>query len=303
MSITLPLAVSSLPKLMAQSFTFTEVTTINTKNKFILVSILVITMILTGTGMWYQHQKMYIPSDAHFARLQGIPILMYHKVNPDPRTGGLGLRVPPDKFEWQMKYLKRNGYETISLTDVLDHFEQGKHLPDKPIVITFDDGYKDNHDFAYPIMKKYGYTGTVFVVTQAIGNTNFFDVAKKLQPENKMMNWSEIREIAAGGFVIGSHTVEHPRLAKVSPEVARQQIEESKRVLEQGLKKPVEVLAYPYGSYNDTVAEITKQAGYRAAVTTELGLAKADSNPYKLKRVRVTGRYSNEKFIEQLHKY
>ena len=281
----------------------TEVPIIKTKNKLILVSLLVITLILTGIGMWYQHQKIYIPSDAKFAKLQGIPILMYHKVNPDPRTGGLGLRVPPDKFEWQMKYLKRNGYETVSLTDVLDHFEKGKHLPDKPIVITFDDGYKDNHDFAYPIMKEYGYTGTVFVVSKAIGNTNFFDVEKKLQPENKIMNWNEIREIEAGGFVIGSHTVDHPHLAEVSPEVARHQIEESKRALEHGLKKPVEVLAYPYGSYNDTVAEITKQAGYRAAVTTELGLAKAESNPYKLKRVRVTGHYSNEKFVEELHKY
>lgn len=253
--------------------------------------------------MWYQQQKSYIPSDAKLPKLKGIPILMYHKVNPDPRTGGLGLRVPPDKFEWQMRYLKRNGYQTVSLTDVMDHFEQGKHLLDKPIVITFDDGYKDNHDFAYPIMKKYGFTGTVFVVAKAIGNTNFFDVEKKLQPENKIMNWNEIREIAAGGFVIGSHTVDHPHLAEISPEVARHQIEESKRALEHGLRKPVEVFAYPYGSYNDTVAEIVKQAGYRAAVTTELGLAKPDSNPFKIHRVRVTGHYSNERFIEELHKY
>lgn len=253
--------------------------------------------------MWYQQQKNHIPSDAKLPKQQGIPILMYHKVNPDPRTGGLGLRVPPDKFEWQMKYLKRNGYQTVSLTDVMDHFEHGKHLPDKPIVITFDDGYKDNHDYAYPIMKKYGFTGTVFVVTKAIGNTNFFDVEKKLQPKNKMMDWNEIRAIEAGGFVIGAHTVDHPRLADIPPEVARHQIEESKRVLENGLKKPVEVFAYPYGSYNDTVAEITKQAGFRAAVTTELGLAKIDSDPYKLKRIRITGRYSNEKFIEELHKY
>ena len=77
----------------------------------------------------------------------------------------------------------------------MDHFQRGKHLPDKPIVITFDDGYKDNHDFAYPIMKEYGYTGTIFVVSKAIGNTNFFDVEKKLQPENKIMDWNENREL------------------------------------------------------------------------------------------------------------
>lgn len=273
------------------------------RNKLTLVSLLIITIALTGTGIWHQQQYKAIPSDAKYPKHQGIPILMYHKVNADPRTGGLGLRVTPDKFEWQMKYLRRNGYESVSLTDVMDHFQKGKHLPARPIVITFDDGYKDNHDFAYPIMKKYGYTGTIFVVSKAIGNTNFFDVEKHLQPVNKIMNWNEIRELDQAGFVIGAHTVDHPHLAKVPPEVARYQIEECKRALEHGLKKPVEVLAYPYGSYNDTVAQITKQAGYRAAVTTELGLAKPTSDPYKLHRVRVTGRYSNEKFIEELHKY
>lgn len=263
----------------------------------------VIILVLVGTGFWYQYEYRAIPSDAKYPQLQGIPILMYHKVNPDPRTGGLGLRVPPDKFEWQMKYLQKNGYETVSLTDVMDHFEKGKHLPDKPIVITFDDGYKDNYDFAYPIMKKYGFTGTVFVVTKATGNTNFFDVEKKLQPENIMMDWNQIRELDRAGFTIGSHTVDSPHLADVAPEVARYEIEESKRALEQGLKKPVEVLAYPYGNYNDLVAELVKKAGYRAAVTTELGLAKNYSNPYKISRVRVTGHYNNEKFIEELHKY
>lgn len=202
-----------------------------------------------------------------------------------------------------MKYLKQNGYESISLTDVLDHFQNGKTLPHKPIVITFDDGYQDNYDFAYPIMKKYGYTGTIFVVSQAIGKTNFYDVQKKLQPENKIMAWPEIKELDQAGFVIGAHTVDHPHLARVAPEVAKYQIEESKRALEYGLKKPVEVFAYPYGSYNDQVAEITKAAGYRAAVTTELGLAKPTSNPFQIHRIRVTGHYSNHQFIEELHKY
>lgn len=271
--------------------------------KIFLVSLLIITLILTGTGIWHQQQNRAIPSDANYPKLGGIPILMYHKVNPNPGTGGLGLRVPPDKFEWQMKYLKKNGYETISLVDVMDHFEKGKHLPDKPIVITFDDGYLDNYQFAYPIMQKYGFTGTIFVVSKAIGNTNFFDVEKKLQPENRIMDWNEIRELDAAGFTIGAHTVDHPHLAEVTPEVARYQIEESKRALEHGLKKPVEVFCYPYGSYNDTVAQITKEAGYRAAVTTELGLAKITSDPFKLHRIRVTGHYSNEKFIEELHRY
>ncbi|WP_373323038.1 polysaccharide deacetylase family protein [Desulforamulus aquiferis] len=268
-----------------------------------MLVILLFTLMAAGAGFWYQYQNRAIPSDAHYPKLQGIPILMYHKVNPDPRTGGLGLRVPPDKFDWQMRYLKENGYEAISLADVMDHFEKGKHLPDKPVVITFDDGYKDNYDFAYPIMKKYGFTGTIFVVSRSIGNTNFYDVEKKLQPENKIMGWKEIRELDQAGFVIGAHTVDHPHLAKVSMEAARYQIEESKRALEHGLQKPVDFFCYPYGSHNDTVANLVKEAGYRAAVTTQLGLAKLDADPFKTPRIRVTGHYSKEKFIEELHKY
>lgn len=273
------------------------------RRNLVLTLAAAIILALVGTGFWYQYQYNAIPSNAQYKKSDRIPILMYHKVNPDPRTGGLGLRVPPDQFDWQMKYLKKNNYETVSLTDVMDHFEKGKHLPDRPIVITFDDGYKDNYEFAYPIMKKYGFTGTVFVVTQSIGNTNFFDVGKKLQPVNKMMNWHEIRELDKAGFTIGSHTVDHPHLAEVSPETARYEIEESKRTLEHGLKRPVEVFCYPYGSHNDQVVELVKQAGYRAAVTTRLGLDQLDCNPYKIPRVRITGHYSNEKFVEQLHKY
>lgn len=277
-----------------------------TQRNLLFSALAVVLLVLAGTGLWDQYQYWSISSDssdANFPQLIGIPILMYHKVNSDPRTGGLGLRVPPDKFDWQMSYLYKNGFHTVSLVDVMDHFQKGKVLPSRPIVITFDDGYKDNHDFAYPIMKKYGFTGTVFVVSQAIGGTNFFDVQKKLQPENKMMNWQEIKDLDAGGFTIGAHTVNHPKLAKVSPDEDRWQMEECKRVLEQGLKKPVNVFAYPYGSYNDQVAEIAKQAGFRAAVTTELGLAHSQDNPYKLHRVRVTGHYSNAKFIKELHRY
>lgn len=269
----------------------------------VIAAVIFLAAAILGAGYFYQYRFSAIPSEAKYPKLQGIPVLMYHKVNPDPRTGGLGLRVPPDKFDWQMRYLKENGYESVSMADVMDHFEKGKHLPEKPIVITFDDGYKDNYDFAYPIMKKYGFTGTIFVVSKSIGNTNFYDVDKRLQPENKIMDWHEIKELDRAGFVIGAHTVDHPHLAEISPEEARYQIQESKRALEFGLNKPVEFFCYPYGSHNDTVADLVKEAGYRAAVTTQLGLAKKDTHPYKIPRVRVTGHYDKQKFIDELHKY
>lgn len=234
---------------------------------------------------------------------KGIPILMYHKVNPNPLYGGLGLRVPPQKFDWQMAYLKKNGYHTVNLGDVLDHYEKGKRLPLKPIVITFDDGYRDNFEYAYPILQKYNYTATVFVVAGTIGKTNEFDVKGKLQPENPMMNWYEIRKLAAGGITIGSHTWHHPHLSQLTPAVAREEIVKSKEILEQGLGKKVQYFCYPYGDLNPTVTKIVEDCGFRGATTTKQGLATASSNPLLLERIRITGHYDQKRFIEELHKY
>lgn len=231
----------------------------------------------------------------------GIPILMYHKVNPDPRTGGLGLRVPPQKFARQMEYLAGHGFHTVSLTDVVDHFQKGKPLPLRPVVITFDDGYLDNYTYAFPILKKYGFTATIFVVANTVGKTNVFDA--KIQPVNKMAGWRELKEMAGYGITIGSHTLDHPNLTRLSLEEARHQIKESKALLEAHLGRPVEVFCYPYGKYNHELARVVRESGYRAAVTTGQGLAGPGDDPFTLKRVRVKGSYDLQKFITELVKH
>lgn len=236
-------------------------------------------------------------------RVVEVPILMYHKVNPDPRTGGLGLRVPPDKFDRQMAYLARNGFHTVSLTDVVAHFQEGKPLPPRPVVITFDDGYLDNYTYAFPILKKYNFTATIFVVAGTVGGINSFDVKSKLQPVNQMAGWRELKEMAGYGITIGSHTLDHPHLARVSPAEARRQIKESKQLLEARLGRPVQVFCYPYGSYNQEVARLVKESGYLAAVTTVQGIAGPGCDPFTLKRVRIMGNYDMQEFIMELLRY
>ena len=271
--------------------------------KLFWMTCLIAILALGGCGGWYNYWLHAVPTETRFKPMKGIPVLMYHKVSPDPHTGGLGLRVPPEDFDWEMQYLKKNGYHAVGLGDVLDYFQQGKALPEKPIVITFDDGYKDNFQYAYPILRKYSYTATVFVVANTIGETNEFDVKKHLQPENKMMDWSEVQSLATGGITIGSHTLTHPYLSQISTEEAMQEIVESKKVLEKGLGKEVQFFCYPYGDYNDAIANMVKEAGYRAATTTQLGLNNPDTSPYLLKRIRIMGLYNHQKFIEELHKY
>ncbi|MFZ5632823.1 MAG: polysaccharide deacetylase family protein [Bacillota bacterium] len=236
-------------------------------------------------------------------RFEGIPILMYHKVNPDPRTGGYGLRVTPRAFEKQMAYLSRSGYVSISLTDLADHFEKNKPLPSKPVIITFDDGYLDNYTYAYPILKKYGMTATIFVVAGTVGGINEFDYNGGRQPRNKMAGWEELQEMVKGGMTIGAHTLRHPHLAGLKPGEARFEIVGGKKMLEAGLNRPVEVFCYPYGNYDREIVNIVGESGFRAAVTTEQGLGKYGEGPYTLKRIRVRGDYSYGRFLEELIRY
>jgi peptidoglycan/xylan/chitin deacetylase (PgdA/CDA1 family) len=233
----------------------------------------------------------------------GIPILMYHKVNPDPGTGGYGLRVRPRDFAGQMAYLARNGYQPVTLSDLADHSEKGRPLPPKPVVITLDDGYLDNYTYAYPILKKYRFTATVFVVAGTVGGINDFDYRAGKQPKNKMAGWPQLKEMAEGGIAIGAHTVRHPRLADLSPAEMKSEIEGSKRILEKKLNRPVEAFCYPYGSYNETVTGLVRESGFRAAVTTVQGLGRFDREPLALKRIRIRGDYSLGRFVQELNRY
>lgn len=231
-----------------------------------------------------------------------VTILMYHKVSPDPRAGGLGMRVPPKKFDWQMAYLKTHGYAVVSMDDVADFMQGSRSLPPKPVAITFDDGYRDNYLYAWPVLKKYGFCATIYLVVNAVGGYNFFDAGS--QPRNEMLRWDEIRAMAeTRQITFGVHTLDHPSLTGVSPEAARYQIVAAKELLEKVLGRQVEHFSYPYGDYNSEVAAMVERAGYRTAVTSVQGVNRPGGNPFVLKRIRVSGRYDNRRFVSELGRY
>ena len=232
---------------------------------------------------------------------EAVAILMYHKINPDRHAGGLGLRVPPDKFAWQMNYLKNHGYTVVSIDDAFSFLRGKKVLPPKPVVITFDDGYRDNYFYAWPILREYGFCATIYQVVNSTGRYNFFDAGCGRQPRCRMLNWNEIREMKASGLVtFGAHTMDHPRLTKLSAEEARRQIAASKKILERELRCRVDHFCYPYGDFNPQVTEIVKAAGFKTAVTSVQGINYKGDDPFTLKRIRVTGHYSNHEFVYRL---
>lgn len=200
-----------------------------------------------------------------------IPILMYHyiRVNPDENDkAGANLSVSPDEFRTQMKYLRDNGYEVANLNQMLA--DNGK----KKVVLTFDDGYHDAYENAAGILKDFGFTGTVFVIVNKIG-------------ENGYLNWDEIKALKNAGWEIGSHTIHH--LDLTNNKGAKEEITESKKILEEKLGTKIDSFCYPAGKYNDEIKQIITNAGYHYAVTTKNGYKNNTDNLLELKRTRISG--------------
>jgi len=209
------------------------------------------------------------PKSPSYQKAQAVPVLYYHSVMLEE---GNEVRMPPDQFEGQMAYLREKGYESVSLDQLSQALNKGGILPPKPFVITFDDGYEDNYTTAFPIVKKYGFTAAVFMVSSYIGGEGF-------------MSWPQLRELLANGWEIEGHTVNHPYLSHSNKTVVFNELLSSKETLEKGLGKPVKFFAYPYGDLNADVAQAVKDSGYVMAFTTERGWADLSLDEWHVQRV------------------
>lgn len=220
------------------------------------------------------------------AKKSVVPILMYHYVRDvNPRLDQLGwnLSISPANFERQLQYLSDRGYRSIHMRD----WARGD-IPKKAVIITFDDGYDDFYTVALPLLKRYGFTASVGIITDFIGKTNH-------------MNAEQIRDVANSGVELIAHTVSHPDLLNVVPSEARRQVVESKRVLENLFGVDVAAFAYPIGHFNRAIVSFVKEAGYSAALTTAHGLAEWDvDDPYVLPRIRVDNRDGYDGFVKKI---
>ena len=217
-----------------------------------------------------------------------IPILMYHSIADMPKgTVMRSLHVPPRLFKLQMWLLKVFGFKGLSMGELQPYLEGNK--TGKVVGITFDDGFKNNLTSALPILQKYGFTATNYIISKNIGGINHWDLDKGI-PKNPLMDENEVRQWINSGMEIGSHTQNHVRLAEIDIELATKEIAKSKLDLEKQFDRPIEHFCYPYGSYNDEIVTISKRAGYITATTVNRGRAKSGDNPFTLPRVPITHR-------------
>jgi peptidoglycan/xylan/chitin deacetylase (PgdA/CDA1 family) len=182
------------------------------------------------------------------------PIFMYHHVSESSHHSSKILQVSIRKFEKQMHFLFQKGFHCLSLSEVISNWQQRKHQPERSFVLTFDDGYIDNHMNASPILKKYGFSATIFVVVKPVEDGN-----------KSYLSWQEMRELAQNNFTFGSHTMTHPRLPDLDDKTIKRELDESKNIIEDRLGLPVNLLAYPYGESNERIQDMACEAGYHAA--------------------------------------
>jgi len=230
-------------------------------------------------------EKVYKSTSVFKVTNNKIPILMYHSISYEK---GNSLRVSKENFRKQMKYLKENNYTTLTIDDLYSYMKTGKIVPKKPIVITLDDGYKDNYTNAYPILKELGLKATVFVITGAI------DLEKNFLTSN------EIKLMDANNIRIESHTVAHEHLTKISYSDNIKTMASSKAKLETILNRKINYIAYPYGEYNETVIKAAKESGYKLAFSTDFGWIDKNNNIYSLGRIFVNANFSFDEFKAKL---
>jgi peptidoglycan/xylan/chitin deacetylase (PgdA/CDA1 family) len=210
---------------------------------------------------------------------------MYHKVDPIlPGTRYPGNHVLPEAFEEQLAELKRSKYQTITLDQWIAYKEKRAGLPRRPIIITFDDGYRSTYHTAWPILRRYGFSATVFLVASLIGKTNAWDVDERQEP---LLNEREIREMQNGAITFGSHTQSHRALTKIPPEEAERELTDSRKDLESLLDRPVTALCYPFAKQNRMIRVLAQKAGYTAAVIGRGGTNRVWTDRYALRRIKV----------------
>ena len=204
----------------------------------------------------------------------GFPILEYHMVTEHPSPDAKPYVVPPEDFAAQLDDLAAQGYTTITPQDYARARKGKQQLPEKPIILTFDDGYEDNWRVVLPMLEERGMKAAFYMVTNKIGQPGY-------------LTWDNLFDLERHGMEIGGHTANHLPLTTLSPEQQRDELRLSKLMLEWRGLKTIYSFSYPNGAYDDGIVARLEEEKYLTAVTGEAGLNTLTTNPYLLRRVNV----------------
>jgi len=232
--------------------------------------------------------------------MRSVPVLMYHHVNPHK---GDMVTVTPTTFERQMEYLSEAGYKTLTLDELLSYIKGDLVLQQKAVVVTFDDGWLDNYIYAFPVLKKYNIHASIFIVTNIIERASRDGgkpptvvpthresklIMQKGEEHEVFLRWDIIKEMAESELIgFFSHAKTHASCDFLSEPELSEELEASKHVIEERLKKPCPFLCWPFGRYTSFAIEVARKVGYSATYTTNHGIVTPGSDPFAIKRIGV----------------
>jgi peptidoglycan/xylan/chitin deacetylase (PgdA/CDA1 family) len=221
-----------------------------------------------------------------------VPVLMYHEI-ADAAATPSELAVAPDVFADQLGYLRDAGFNTVTAGELAAILAGGPgKLPERPVVLTFDDGYADFHSQALPVLKQNDYTGTIFVTTGMLGREG---------EDKRMLNWREIAEINEARIEIGAHTCKHPKLDELPEKLVHEELSVSKSVLEDHLGQEVPGLAYPFGYSNAKVRQVARDLGYAYGYAVGNALTTSSAGKFTLPRLTVRRKTTMDEFRKMVN--
>lgn len=202
-----------------------------------------------------------------------VPILMYHVIaKASPGQAYPELWVPPARFAAQMRALEDAGYQGVTLADVVAGWRDGGPLPERPVVISFDDGYLSQSTNAGPVLERLGWPGVLYLTTRNVGASI---------PE------ASVRKLLRSGWELGAHTATHPDLRTLDAAGLQREVDDVRVTLRARFGQDVTAFCYPAGDYDAAAIDAVRRAGYTTATTVDPGWADADTPPFLLPRVRV----------------
>lgn len=216
------------------------------------------------------------------------PILAYHAVHPLRLDS---ISVTPDNFGAHLKWLAQRGYRGVSLREYRRQAAAQPHQLARLVALTFDDGYLDNLTYALPLLEKFGFSATIFVIAERMGSTEMIDpdllTTHPSVPRSayQFLAWADVQQLQRRGVEIGSHTCTHPRLDQLDATAQCYEIAESKKIIEAQLQTPVVSFCYPYGHFNDNALQLVEAAGYSQAVVTPWRAGLIRGGRFTLRRV------------------
>jgi peptidoglycan/xylan/chitin deacetylase (PgdA/CDA1 family) len=225
-----------------------------------------------------------------------IPILLYHSIAQDASPKFLPWVVPQNQFAQQMQSLADQGYTPITVSGLVQRMgNTSGSFPERPVVISFDDGFVDFLTGAVPILDRYKFPATLYVVTAAVGGTSQW-LAEEGEGDRPCLSWDQIAELPGQGIEIGAHSHTHPQLDTLPLSAANEEIRLSKSLLEDHLGQPVDSFAYPHGYHSPAVRRLVQQAGFSSACGVKHAMSALNDDPFSLARIIIRRDLSLEGF-------